>query len=172
MKTIFSRASLSFAEQRSLGRAKPVRVDYIESGAHLGIARDVLDLEDGPEIMLFSDSASIKGLRFILHLFGVNVHGPAKFLSFRELSPWPFEWSVVDRRLKKVFAMIIVRVSAQESMLEPTSHGGCTYPDSDCHFIHGKHTLLAQAIVTAFQLVDCSDLPDDSGAEGFPFSRL
>ena len=100
--------------------------------------------------MLFGDPSTIKGLRFILHLFGVNGYGPSKFLSFREFSPWPFEWSALAGRLEKVFAMIIVSVSPQEAMLEPTSYRGCTYPHCGSHFIHCQHTSFAQAIKAAF----------------------
>ena len=53
-------SALSLTEERPVSRAEPIRVDSIETGAHLSIAGDILDMEDGPEIVLLGDSATIK----------------------------------------------------------------------------------------------------------------
>jgi hypothetical protein len=75
-------SSLSLTEERSVCRTEPIRIDDIEAGAHLGITGEILDMEDGPEIMLLIGLSPLEGLRFILHLFGVNGYRHCKFLSF------------------------------------------------------------------------------------------
>jgi len=37
-----------------------MRVDDIETGAHLGITGDILDMEDGPEIMFLGDPSPLE----------------------------------------------------------------------------------------------------------------
>lgn len=51
---------MSLAEEGSVRGTEPIRIDDVEAGAHLGITGDILDMEDGPEIMLLGDPSPLK----------------------------------------------------------------------------------------------------------------
>ena len=76
-------APLGPAENLVVGWAQGIRLNRVKPCSHLGVTRCPFYAEDGLQIVGFGDPSTVEGLRFILHLFGVNVHGPAKFLSFR-----------------------------------------------------------------------------------------
>ena len=51
---------MSLTEERPIGWTEPMRVDDIETGAHLCVAGDILDMEDGPEVVLLGDPAPVE----------------------------------------------------------------------------------------------------------------
>lgn len=53
----------------------------VEDGAHLTVTMNSGNSEHCVQIFRFFPAAFVEGLRFILHLFGLNVHRPAKFFS-------------------------------------------------------------------------------------------
>lgn len=51
---------MSLTEERSVRGAEPIGIDDIEAGAHLGVTGDILDMEDGPEIVPLGDPSPLE----------------------------------------------------------------------------------------------------------------